>query len=109
MISENLKCEISEQISETSLNFYFRKKLFELTGVGYAFDHNRRLGWTNETSILYYRCHRANRSSCKSRFLIIFDMRNKMANIYQNEQNHSHKINKRFNHSNLKKSRMDVI
>ena len=106
MISENLKCEISEQISETSLNFYFRKKLLELREHSCDLSHFRHSN-SIEALIIYYRCHKIISSNCKSKYMIIFDKKNKLANIYHNEEKHNHTVNNRFIH--LRKKKIDVI
>ena len=106
MISENLKCEISEEITETSLNFYFRKKLLELTENSCNLSHIRHSN-SIEAIIIYYRCQKFKKPSCKSKYMIIFDKKNKLANIYHNEEKHNHTVNNRFNQ--IRKHKIDVI
>ena len=107
MIEENFKCEIPQEISETSLTFYFREKLLKLMGNSYYLSHIR-YSCFNEISILYYRC-RFNASNCKTRSMIIFDKKNKLANIYQNNEIHNHKDRIKLNQKIIRYSKKDVI
>ena len=102
---KNLKCELPE-LSKSTLIFYFRKKLLELTGISYNYHYIR----SNGTSlIIYFRCNKTFKLKCKSRFMIIFDKKNKLANIYQNDDIHNHNAYKRLNQNQIRKHRMDVI
>ena len=88
-----MKCDLPEEMNESNLKFYFRHKLFKLTGISHYISPIRCMN-NNETCLFYYRCHKFCASNCKSKSIIIFDKINKLANIYQNnEQHHHHDLN----------------
>ena len=99
-----MECKIPDETNESILNTYFRDVLFKLTEISYHFNSIRHLK-SIEFSLLYFKCLKATLSGCKSRCLIIFDKKNKVANIYQNEEKHSHIIDNIF----IRKRKMDVI
>jgi hypothetical protein len=96
-------------MSESSLNIIFRKKLnkLKLTENTYDFHYVRHPN-SFELSILYYRCQNY-KFNCKSRYMILFDKKNELANIYQNNEIHNHQDTNSLNQNNLRKHKMNVI
>ena len=103
-----MKCELPEEISKSSLNFYFRKKLFKLTGNSYNLETIQNLN-IFDTCKIKYKCNKSNKLGCKSKIIISFDKKNKIANIYQNDEIHTHEVNIKLNRIQFKKKGTKVI
>ena len=88
-----MKCKSVDEINISKMKSYFRQRLLQLTGISYYFHYN--LSESEDAIGLIYRCHCSylSKSNCNSKFMILFDKKNKLANIYQNNEIHNHKVN----------------